>query len=140
MSILPPCPYCKKEKWKFAQFGIKTNYFVCENCWCCSPPKTTKKQATEALLKLTPQLKCFVVFPCDEPIDCGCLLAWAEDRDKARSLAHYEGPWSDIEFTAWNARRVKHLDYLGRKKIFPFIIETNDELPKGVTFFLEDIL
>ena len=78
-------------------------------------------------------LKAYNVYPGNNPFDYGCILVFAETRNKARTIGWHQGPWFS-EYMEMSARRVKRFDKytIG---VEPYIIESNDELPEP--FFYE---
>lgn len=79
-------------------------------------------------------MKAWITFE-GEPID-GCLLVYAETRNKARWIAARSIWGDDWEYPYIGARRNKQYDhyYDGRSSI-----EANDELPDGAPDFYADI-
>ncbi len=77
-------------------------------------------------------MKAWMTFDTDETD--GCLLVYAETRNKARSVAS-RGIWEDWEYISITARRAKNFD-----KYYKGIncIEDNDELPDGAPNFYSD--
>ena len=46
------CPFCyAKNSWRFFKFGEHTNYFRCKECYCISPPCSTKEKAKEYMVR-----------------------------------------------------------------------------------------
>ena len=77
--------------------------------------------------------KAYVVYPGNDPYDDGCVLVFAENRNKARSFTMTYGPWVGNTYLEMNARRVKQFDQYATDK--PKIYDTNDGLPEP--FFTE---
>ena len=81
-------------------------------------------------------MKAWCVFE-SNPHD-GCILVYANTRNRARSLGFYKGPWAwDWEsYMTTNARRAKDWDHVFNEEK---IIEGNDELPDGTDkFYIDD--
>ena len=78
-------------------------------------------------------LKAYNVFPGKDPFDEGCILVFAETRNKAR-LVGLNGPWLHTDYLTMSARRVKRFDKYAEGER-PYYYETNDELPEP--FFYE---
>ena len=73
--------------------------------------------------------KAYMVFPGDDPFDQGCVLTFAESRNKAKSFTMIYGPWMGITYLEMNARRIKRFDKHSPVN-GPKIFETNEELPE----------
>ena len=80
-------------------------------------------------------LKAYVVFPGDTPMDEGCLLVFAENRHKARS--HAKGLF-DCDYIDMTALRRPKWDDIAKGEV-TYCIETNDALPDGCEPFYTDI-
>lgn len=76
-------------------------------------------------------LKAYMVFPGDSPQLSGCLLVFAETRGAAKTHWHYD----NTEYTYIRALRKPQFDFLGENKKESFIVESNEELPDGVSFY-----
>ena len=76
-------------------------------------------------------LKAYMVYPGSSPLLSGCLLVFAETRGKAKTHWYYD----DTAFEYMNALRKPKYDFLGEGKKESFIIESNEELPDGVSFY-----
>ena len=81
-------------------------------------------------------LKAFMSYPGKNPHDDGCLLIYAENRNQARMIAHRKGPWW-ADYIEIRAIRSHRMDKYAMGDT-PYIIETNQELPKGAAFYLEE--
>lgn len=79
-------------------------------------------------------MKAFCVYPGKTSFDEGCVLVFANNRNKAKSIALNSGPWIGLDYMDFNAKRVPSFDKHYDGKI---IHDTNDTLPE--TFFLDDI-
>lgn len=82
-------------------------------------------------------LKAYIAHPRESPHDLGCVLVYAPSRNDARWLACKYGPWlgTDAPYIEMRARRRPEMDgYAGQ--CGP-VVETNADLPDGVTFFDE---
>lgn len=75
---------------------------------------------------------CFNGYQGGHPGD-GCLLVFAETRNKARFMASFDIADGEYEFTY--ARRAAGYDRFAGDE--PNMVLTNDELPDGVEFYLE---
>jgi hypothetical protein len=64
--------------------------------------------------------------------DGGHLLVYAETRGTAKALALRHGPWEYESFTDIKCRRRPDLDGLFDQAL---IVETNDDLPAGASFY-----
>ena len=80
-------------------------------------------------------LKAYVVFVGDSPLDEGCVLVFAYNRNAARLMAYHKGPWS-VDYIEIKARRIKWFDKYIKDDI-PKLFETNDDLPEP--FFTDEI-
>lgn len=67
-----------------------------------------------------------------ESWDGGHLLVYAETRGLARAIAMAQGPWEYESFTGIKCRRRPDLDGLFDAQR---VVETNDDLPAGSTFY-----
>ena len=65
----------------------------------------------------------------------GCLLAFAENRNKAKSVS-VSGPF-DWEYSEMNTRRVPAYDKYSEQDD-SYVIECNDDLPKEAPPFFSD--
>lgn len=78
-------------------------------------------------------MKAYCVYPGETSFDEGCVLVFAENRNKAKSIALHSGPWIGLWYLDFNAKRAPNFDkhYNGR-----IIHDTNETLPEP--FFIED--
>lgn len=81
-------------------------------------------------------LKAYVVFPGETPIDEGCLLVFAETRNKARKFAHGHF-WGECEYIYMTALRRPSWDSIAKGEV-TYCVETNDGLPNGCVPFYVD--
>ncbi len=72
--------------------------------------------------------RAYMVYPGNDPFDDGCVLVFAENRNKARSFAVLSGPWIGIHYLEMNGRRMKRFDQYAPSE--PKIYDTNDGLPE----------
>lgn len=79
-------------------------------------------------------MKAYNVYPGDNMFHEGCVLVYANTRNKARQLGFKKGPWNGYDYIDFNALRVKPFDNVFNKEI---VIESNKELPEGLIFFDE---
>ena len=98
----------------------------CYNSYCS---EHRKKQPEE----LKPINKAYMVYPGVSPFDDGCVLTFAESRNKARSFTMTYGPWIGNTYLEMNAKRARRFDKYAPSK--PKIYDTNDGLPEP--FFTE---
>lgn len=87
-------------------------------------------------------MKAYSVFPSDDSYDRGCLLIFAENRNKAKFIGLKNWPGYNEYFTYLDmtALRVPKMDKCPRHKMREcWIVETNEELPDGWTFFDDNI-
>lgn len=73
--------------------------------------------------------KAYMVYPGNDSFDEGCVLVFAENRNKARSFAVLYGPWIGNTYLEMSARRVKRFDKHAQID-FPLLHETNEHLPE----------
>jgi hypothetical protein len=78
-----------------------------------------------------------MVHPGKDPFDDGCVLVYASDRNKAKSLGFKKGPWIEFDYLDFRAVRKPVYDNLF-KASGKYLIETNDELPEGAPPFFTD--
>lgn len=78
-------------------------------------------------------LKAYNVYPGNDPFDEGCILVFADRRNKARLMGHHQGPWC-VPYIEMSAKRVKNFDKhaIGNE---PYFVESNEDLPEP--FFYE---
>jgi hypothetical protein len=78
-------------------------------------------------------MKAYNVYPGETPFDDGCVLVYAETRNKAKLKAYRAGPWT-LDYIDFKAIRVPKFDeyYNGRQ-----LIEENRELPEDAPRFFQ---
>ena len=78
-------------------------------------------------------MKAYCVYPGNNAFDFGCVLVYAEKRNDAKMIAFKKGPFEN-DYVELRAVRKPILDkhYTGQR-----LVETNEELPDGVTFFMD---
>ena len=84
-------------------------------------------------------MKAYSVYPGDSPHDSGCVLVFAENRNKAIYYAMRLGFWDD-EYIDYKAYRFPEYDNLAKGKTEPFEIDCNEDLPKEYKPFYDDTI
>lgn len=67
--------------------------------------------------------------------DTDCLLVFARDRNEARSLSFHHGFWN-CDYIYFHAIRKPIFDQYAQSDV-AYAVETNDDLPEGVKFYLD---
>ena len=80
------------------------------------------------------KLKAYMVYPGNDPDDEGCILAYAETRNQARTVGYKDGPWIGTTYMEMTALRVAWFD-VWAKGDKPYYHDSNDDLPKP--FFVD---
>ena len=83
-------------------------------------------------------LKAYMVHPGESPIDAGCVLVFAESRNRARQHATEHGPWFAEYIHMRAVRRPRFDEWAEENTPRPYIIETNDDLPAAAPAFFDD--
>ncbi len=83
-------------------------------------------------------VKAYMVFNADDgPGEC-CFLTYAHTRNQARHLVASSGyGYGFDEYYDLSALRRPEMDQYAKGET-PYIIETNDDLPEGVTFYVDE--
>lgn len=81
-------------------------------------------------------MKAYMVYPDKHPMEHGCAIAYAKNRNCAKMLAYKKGPWPGFNYIEFNAARKPGLDC--KDKAFNQLCETNEELPDDVPKFFDD--
>lgn len=81
-------------------------------------------------------LKAYMTWAGDWTEDAGCLLVYAHNRNEARSFSFHYGFW-DCDYIYFHAIRKPDFDQYAQGDS-PYAIETNEDLPEGVMFYLDD--
>ena len=82
------------------------------------------------------KLKAYNVYPGDGPYDEGCLLIFAETRNKAKLYGYKKGPWLGIVYIEMSAVRVKAFDKYAEGKE-AYSVENNENLSEP--FYVTEI-
>lgn len=80
--------------------------------------------------------KAYIVYPGDNPIDEGCQLVFAENRNQARQygLRYWQADYVNMRAN----RRPEYDQWMPANAELPFAYETNEDLPEGCpAFYLE---
>ena len=82
-------------------------------------------------------MKAFCVYPAPDPIEDGCCLVFAHNRNQERWYGLQGVPWF-ADYIDMRAYRVPNFDQYIIPGLAPYVITTNDELPDGaIEFFTE---